>query len=171
MGASTIPAAGGGTSSATWTYLGAAAPSGVGAASFSSISGYAKLKIVAYLTSSLSGNFYVQFNGDTAGNYYGGAWGVNQYMSATPTASLTTAAISLNSGGVNTASFSFEVSNANSTSVFKDINGASIAQGVPNFGVQNYGVWRSTASIVSLQIGNLAATSTITGNIYLLGQN
>lgn len=171
MGASTIPAAGGGSSANSWTYIAAATPSAAATASFTGISGYSQLKIVAYLTASTYGNFYVQFNSDTANNYYGGAWGVSNYMSTTVTASVSSNGISLTSSGPSTASFSFEVDNANSTSAYKDINGASIAQGVPNFGYQNYGVWRSTSAITSLQIGNYGSSATITGNIYLLGRN
>lgn len=158
-------------SPANWTFIASAAPSAVLTASFTSISGYKKLKIVGYIgSSSQSGNFYVQFNSDTGNNYYGGAWGVNQYMSATSTASRSISSILLTSGGATEGSFSFEIENANSTSVFKDINGASISQGTPNFGAQNFGVWRSTSAITSIQIGN-SAPSNITGNIYLLGQN
>lgn len=160
------------TSSANWTFIASAAPSAVASASLTGISGYKKLKIVAYLANiNQNGNFYVQFNSDTGTNYYGGAWGVSNYMSTSVTASLTSNAISLTSGGATTAAFSFEIENANSTSVFKDLNGASVSQGTPNFGAQNFGVWRSTAAITSIQISNNGASASITGNIYLLGQN
>jgi len=160
------------TSSANWTFIASAAPSAVASASLTGISGYKKLKVVAYLGgSSQSGNFYVQFNSDTGSNYHGGAWGVSQYMSSSVSASSSSTSILLTTGGATYGSFSFEIENANSTSVFKDLNGAAIYQGTPNYGAQNFGVWRSTSAITSIQIGNSAAGSTITGNIYLLGQN
>ena len=174
MGASTIPAAGGvAYSAADWTFIATAAPSGAANATFSSISGYKKLKLVAFVTPSVSSNIIVQFNSDTtSGNYHSTTYGASIFMTPTLVGATITNGIVCQPATFANGFFNLEINNANLTTVYKDAIGTSSASsaGGPTYGAEIRGVWKSTAAITSIVITPNGG-GTITGNLYLMGQN
>jgi hypothetical protein len=175
MGIATFPTASGGTSSADWTYIATAAPSGSGnTVTFSGISGYKRLKVVGFLTQSAGSSTYkMQFNSDTtSGNYQSGSLGVSLYMSNTVAGGFTQNAIALGNSGVYSVAFSTEINNANLTTVYKDTQTlSSHTSGAPSYVNTGNGIWKSTAAITSITIITESNANNFAGNLYLMGQN
>jgi hypothetical protein len=157
-------------SPANWTYIGTAAFAGAASYTFSSLSGYKRYKIVGFGTFT-NANFMLQFNGDTASNYYSGYWGMFNYMS------VSSASVQLSTGMLLTGpaggGFDYEIDNANLTTVMKVGRGNTTYYGAGVGGGNSItnGIWRSTAAITSITIASTSGASLSSGNVYLMGQN
>lgn len=159
------------TSSANWTYIATAAPSAAASFTFSSISGYKKLKIFGYGYGSLASTYWLlQFNSDAGGNYFGSMWGTSIYMSNSVFGlSPSSTYIPVVAGAQGAAFFNFEINNANSTQAYKDGYGTTISTQTPSYAGTTAGIWKSTSAITSMTV--TPQSGTVTGNFYLMGQN
>ena len=178
MGITQTPSASG-YSVPNWQLISSASPSGVVSYTFSGISGYSKLRLVAELiTAGASGTFgliSIQPNADsTATHYLANSLSYNgSTFSIQPNSGAYASLVASNvQFAANSTVFGeWEIDNANNSTAPKNVNFWLTSS--PSITSQNNGtaIFTPTAAITSILFGNPSGTATISGNLYLLGAN
>ena len=177
MGITQTPSASG-YSVPNWQLISSASPSGVVSYTFSGISGYSKLRLVAELiTAGASGTFgiiSIQPNADsTATHYFANSifYGTSTSIVSNQGSYASLIASNVQFAANSTVFGEWEIDNANNSTAPKNVNfwlTSSTSTTSQNNGTA---IFTPTAAITSILFGNPSGTATISGNLYLLGAN